>query len=813
MKKKKRLIETGILAVIFVVAVVIFSFLTNRGDDNTTAGLDGARFPQVSFEINGYNVNKLSGYRKEMDATSLRDTITPVIHGQVKMVVESNDNQITDIGYSVCSLDGNEELFEETISEPGETISLRVPSDELLDDEKLLKIVLNVEGQEIYYYTRIMEASGANLKKCLDYAKDFHENAIAKMEDKGIESAIETNAEGDNGTFHHVTIHSDFNHVTWGKLEPQVQENVRWNIKELKNSYTCLELEYQAICKGEENEQDEYKVEEFFKIRHSAKAKKTYLLEYDREMEQIFEPTRQVLGKKGVLLGIADENISYVSNKDGNIVSFVQADELWSYNKEADELTLVFGFDAEEGHDERNLVRKHEIDILNHGNGGNIRFAVKGYMNRGNHEGEVGIAVYYYDVEEESVTEEAFVAYDRALESDVYFNYKLNNLYVLTDGTFHELKLDYRSQNIIAEGLGKDEYKVSSAGNIIAYIEKSENDVPQKIVLKNLKADKDQEQLISCAEDEILTPLGFIGSDFIYGVSKLSDAGSTISGKNVVPMYKIEIQNEKGETEMSYEKPGKYILSSKIQDNMITVYLVDKNGTVYTENTEDYITNNKSEQESKIYLESYVTELKERQRRLTFKEGLEGAEPKIVKANQTLAGKSIAFALEQNDVSERYDVYAYGELFGSYTILGEAINAAKQTTGVVVDASQNCVWEMSNRDLNYVISSENAAIPAILDNLEKGLTPMDAAKAVAGTECVDLTGCAAEDLLYIVNQNIPVIAMTSTKEAIVLVGYNEISIFYKEPGDDTRHSASYEKMDKMTKKSGNTYIGVKFGTL
>lgn len=64
-------------------------------------------------------------------------------------------------------------------------------------------------------------------------------------------------------------------------------------------------------------------------------------------------------------------------------------------------------------------------------------------------------------------------------------------------------------------------------------------------------------------------------------------------------------------------------------------------------------------------------------------------------------------------------------------------------------------------------------------------------------------------ILYIINQDIPVIAMTSSKKAIVLTGYNEISIFYQTPGKEERKSVSYEKMDEMTKKSGNTYIGVK----
>lgn len=808
MKKKKRKIEAVILAIVFVAAVIIFSFLTNRGDENTTVGLDGASCPQVSFEMGGYQMNQLEGYVKEMDVTVLRDTITPVIYNQVTAVIDAHDAEITGIDYAVYSLDGKEKLYEDTISKPQEEVKLEFSGEDLLEDEKVLKLTLHVgEEKEIYYYTRIVDASDANLKICLDYANDFHTNALQKLEDQGVETAIETTANGNEGALSHVTINSDFDHVSWGKLEPQVIEKVRWKIKELKNSYTCLELEYQVAGKGEENEQDAYRVEEFFKIRHSAKAKKTYLLEYDRKMNQIFDPIGQVLGKKGIILGIADENISYKSNKDGTIVSFVQANELWSYHKEKNEMTLIFSFDAEEGYDERNLLNKHEIEILNHSNKGNIRFAVKGYMNRGNHEGEVGVAVYYYDANEKIVTEEAFVAYDRALESEVLFNAKTNVLYLLNDGTFHEFKLDYRSQDVIAQGLTEEEYKISPNGNMIAYIDKTVENSGSKIILQNLK--KEEELEVTGEEGETLIPLGFIGSDFIYGVTKSSDAGETISGEKVFPMYKLDIVNVKGEIEMSYEKPGKYILSASIEDNMITVSLGTVNAKVYSPEREDYITNNESEEESKVYLESYVTELKERQRRLTFAEGLEDTNPKILTANQTLSSEALEFVLEGRETSDKYQVYAYGELYGKYRELSEAIRAAKEHTGVVVDAGLRCIWEMSNRDLNYVISQENKVVPALLKNLDKGMTPMEAAEAVDGAVCVDLTGCAAEDLLYIINQDIPVIAMTSSKKAIVLTGYNEISIFYQTPGKEERKSVSYEKMDEMTKKSGNTYIGVK----
>lgn len=47
------------------------------------------------------------------------------------------------------------------------------------------------------------------------------------------------------------------------------------------------------------------------------------------------------------------------------IVAFVQADELWNYDKEQDQLSLLFSFRDAENADVRNKVSDHKIQILN----------------------------------------------------------------------------------------------------------------------------------------------------------------------------------------------------------------------------------------------------------------------------------------------------------------------------------------------------------------------------------------------------------------------------------------------------------------
>ena len=117
-------------------------------------------------------------------------------------------------------------------------------------------------------------------------------------------------------------------------------------------------------------------VKEFFRVRHRPDVPKTYLLDYDITMDQIFDPMKHVLNEKGVLLGIVPHDIPYMVNKDGSAVSFVVANELWNYNKGTDQISLVFSFSDAENTDVRNLTAQHEVKLLEVDDTGNTTFAV-----------------------------------------------------------------------------------------------------------------------------------------------------------------------------------------------------------------------------------------------------------------------------------------------------------------------------------------------------------------------------------------------------------------------------------------------------
>lgn len=809
---KKFLTESVILIAIFLVAVQIFGYFTNKGNDNMTADMGTATYPQISFSYHGYTINTLPGYSRKMEIASLRDTITPVSDGKLEINIKPYENQITSAECRIYSLDGNDQLMKTEVENPEGVVTIQLSDSSVLAEEKVLQVILNCGEKSVYYYTRIVDEEGTQAAECLDYIKEFHENALDKVEGAGIGTAIEPSAAGDSTTLQHVTIHSDYDHVTWGELEPQEEGGESWLIKELNGTSCSVQLEFQVRCKGEENEDDLYKVKEFFRVRYDKYSKKGLLLDYDRTMDQIFDPSRKVLSSKGILLGIANPDVPYMVNSDGTKVAFVQADELWHYNKDTDEVSLVFGFSSSENKDDRNNIAQHKIEILEMDKPGNVTFAVYGYMNRGAHEGDVGVAVYFYNTEQNSVEERAFLTTNKSyghavceLGKMVYYSNDRNMLYAIIDGTFYEIDVEKSRIKELATGLDDGQYVVSNNKKKIAYQMETKEGEVQGIKIMNLSTGS--ERSLECEEGEILTPLGFMRGDFVYGVARESDQGELLSGEKVYPMCKIEIQNSKGEVVKTYENEGIYILDTEFQDNMIVLSRATKKGTTYHSTAEDYITNNEEKEESNISLESYVTSLKQRQMRLVYQDGIEDTEPKHLKPKQVLDGKPKTFSFDEKQKSgEQYLVYGYGELKGIYDRAGEAVVQADAYNGVVVTSKQAYVWERGNRDLQYTITEKDALIVSMRERLKNGEAPVDVVKQLQERESFDLTGCTVEELMYIINQGQPVIAMTDAKTAVILVGYTESTVTYVDVTSGEQSTVSVEEMGNMTKKSGHTYI-------
>ncbi|EOS39131.1 hypothetical protein C808_01986 [Lachnospiraceae bacterium M18-1] len=835
--------KAGILTTVFVLAILISSLVLNQGTSDITVGLSDPDLPRVAFEVRNQRVNALEGYVDEMDITAMRDTITPISdNGLLNMYLETGGQEIAGIRYEVYSLNGEEVYLQNAVKELSEdqvTLELGNALPEGVQ-EGVLRVALRVgsdEEKEIFYYTRIERQDELSVKECMDFAKDFHETTFTRDKNDEIAWYLEPDETADNTTLQTVNIHSNLFHVCWGDLAPEVSTEVEWSIKESNTVYTSLLAKYQVTAVGDREETETYNVREFFRVRCSGG--EMYLLDYNRTMNEVFNGDLKIVDKDGIVLGLSESEVAYEANAKGTVVSFVQDRDLWTYNRKKNELSLVFSFANMEGYDVRSRNDEHQIRIISVDNSGNTTFAVYGYMNRGEHEGQVGVDVYYFDIAKNAVQEKAFIPSTKAfaiaedeLGKMVYFNQEQQLLYVLAGGVLYQVDLEKNDQEILAENLEEGQYVVSDDGHLMAFQPEGELNTAQEVCVLNLangesytvnasreeegtedtgwhfagfgrKDDKDE------TPAEAVRPLGFVYNDFVCGYLRTEDQGTTVAGDAISPMYELEIRDTSNKVKKNYKQDGIFISDVLIEKGFMTVNRLSKNEGVYTGIAQDYVTNNEERKESKVTAEAFSTVLKEKQMRLTFADEIEEFSPKILRPKKVMETQPITISFDDKVKTDKFYVYGVGKLAAVYDKAAYAIQKAEQISGVVISSEQSYIWEKGNRDLVYYTEAAafqkaegQSSTEACMQYLEEY-----AAQYMPGAKRIDLTGCTLNQVLYIISKGMPVIMMTDPGHAVLLTGYDYDTVTYMDPDNGQELTVSMEQMDVVAAGGGNTFIG------
>lgn len=797
---------------IFFAALTVSSLVINRGKGDTIADMGAPSLPRISFLMNDKEVNPLFGYVRDMDITAVRDTVVPLqSDGSLTVKIEENGRKISKIAYEAYSLDGEEKYKQGEAEVPAEEENVSLLLGNVLSDdvkEAVLKVMLTTEDNTVSYYTRIVRPEDCYTEQCLAFAMDFHGKAAAGDTSAELGQYLEPGEESDNTTYQTVNIHSDITHILWGQLSPEIVGNVEWSIKESNSVYTSVLAKYQAACTDENEKVSMYNIKEFFRVRFIEDT--IYLLDYNRDMQEVFSGSEEQFDSKGILFGIVSSDLAYETNKDETMAAFVQERDLWLYDGKNNELTQVFSFADQEGQDVRSRNDQHVVRIISMDNDGNLAFAVYGYMNRGSHEGEVGVGIYYFDTALNAVEEKAFIPSTKsfAIAEDelgkmVYYEHEEEMLYVLADGTLYQIDLDKDSQTVLAENLLEEQYAVSDDGHLMAYETSDTEDGILAIRVMNLRSGDSYD--VPAKEGETVRPLGFINGDFVYGRISPSDTGTTVSGDEITPMYTVEIRNSENKLEAEYTFTDQEIYTEDIliEDNLITFNRVAKDGDSYNAASQEYVTNNAERKETKISLQTYSTDIKEKQFRLTFSKGIEDTSPLLRKPGQIVTKKPMTITLSGSLESRKYYVYGMGELAGVYNKPVYAIQKAEQVSGVVISSDQAYVWEKGNRDLSY--STEASAFAK-----ESGETSLQACERYMeqyNADRIDLTGCTLDQVLYIINRGCPMIAIIDTDHAVLLTGYTLTDIIYIDPDTGSEVTVGIGDMKSKTESSGNTFIG------
>ena len=215
------------------------------------------------------------------------------------------------------------------------------------------------------------------------------------------------------------------------------------------------------------------------------------------------------------------------------------------------------------------------------------------------------------------------------------------------------------------------------------------------------------------------------------------------------------------------------------------------------------MTSNRERTETAVTLEAFSTDVKQRQMKLVFADGIEVLETTVAKPELSAAREPLTITLGENRAKEVFYVYGMGELEGVYARAGDAVQKAEQVSGVVISSDQTYVWEKGNRDLVYSTEASSFAMEGDETSLEACERYMEQYEA----HRIDLTGCTLDQVLYVINRGCPVIALTDTDHAILLTGYTLTDITYIDPESGSEITVGIGTMENMIESGGNTFIG------
>lgn len=837
-RMKKTIIRIAVCVVVFLASALIIGSIMNQGHNNMTMEMAPATLPMITMESGGVACNELHGNTVEMDVAYQKDCITLLGEGrQANFTVDTFGREITGISTEVRSIDGSRLIENSEVTgwkANGKSFSVSLTLKDLIDTntQYSLTLILELEGeQKVYYYTTILWNDDVHISEILEFATDFHGKLYDKEVAKELTKYLEPNSKlTDNGTFHKVNIHSSFQQITWGSLEPVQEDAASIRLTQISGNVASLLMDF-VVSTGEGKNKIYYNVEEYYRVRYTSE--RMYLLDYERTMTQIPDTTRMYANDK-ILLGITDENVGMMESADGNTVVFSDMGQLLSYNAATNRLTVIFSFYDKDNADRRTLYDNHGIKILDVDEGGNVKFAVYGYMNRGRHEGETGIQIISYDNSLNTIEEEVYIPYSKSyavlkdeMEQLLYRNRQQHVYFFLENGVY-DVDLENRSAEQLVSIRQDDSLQVSENHEIIVWQEGDDINHSNQLNVRNLNTG---EQTVIRAEDgEAIRPLGFMGEDIIYGVARESDIRTENSGQIFYPMYKVCISNSSGDNLKEYGQDGIYIVDCAIEGNQITLSRIQRseNGS-YQEILDDQIMNNVEEEPGQNKVVTADIDIYERYVQIQTKTTIDTKTIKVLNPKEVVFEGERELTLDAVSEVSRYYVYnAYG-VQGIYSAPGKAVKEAYDSSGVVANDRGITVWLKGNRvSRNQImaikeesVTDQKNSLTVCLDNilrhagitrnteydLAQGKTAIQILEEnMTGVQVLDLSGCSLDAVLYYVNQDIPVLAILEDGEAVLVTGFNEFNVVIMEPSTGKLYKKGMNDATAWFAENGNHFI-------
>ncbi len=823
---------------------------------DTTVEMDESSFPLVSLLTDGYEVNMMYGYSGNINIDNFRDAILPLNTDKaVNVLIRQKDIDVKKLSYEVTQINSDNIITQGSISamettEDGKVAKLKLDGDFEAGKEYSFKITLVTDtSKKIHYFSRIKQIDHPFTKEKLDFIMGFHNATFDSKKMEDYEVFLETNSYLAPEEFYHTTINSTKGKIAWENMKPQVITDVVPTIKEVNGDGMSVELTY--LIKSSVYDKDGnviigesiYKVREFYRMRYFTDV--IYLLAYDRTMEEIqdinqYNPLNQEEGKKYLTLGIQkNENKQVYYDENNDKLCFVDHGTLWYMALQQNKIVKVISYMDTSTKYFHGGYEQNDIQVLDIDSAGNISFIVYGYINKGDYEGRVGLILYKYFAESNRIEEQAYIPMEQPFEilqrelDGFYYLNDVDVFYFSIDGVIYSYNITTRSLDIIAEDVTTESCLLSKEGKYMVWQDSSNTKTNTKLHYLNLETGETFE--IASEPGSSIQLVGAVDNNFVYGFAKTDDIYTTKDGSETVPMHELKIVDPMGKDLKIYQPREGYVSKITDKNNLLELTLVKKSQNGYEQTGTDYIVSKIDNTPKSIY--SYTTLVGNSDSGKNIQmvcialpaEYIPTSMPVAGNTENTIITEDTLVHIKSNSINElKYYAIGYGHIIDKYDTAAEAIKVANENMGTVIDTKNHIIWERGgtgNTSSLTTITGTNAgggsdSIGACVSMVLKynhiqvnaaelsksNKTIMALLEENLDYDAVNLTGCSLDEILYYISTRRPVIAMKSSKNAVIITGYGPTTVTYYDPSEGRFITESREAASTNFEEAGNVFV-------
>ncbi len=802
-------IKAVVYAIVFVAAAVLtYIFTIGKTVYHTdTTSMSAAGLPVIYMTTeNGIQYNYLHGYTGEVNELLIHDALTPIGSDRELIIsVRQYGCAVSGISYEVSTTDLETLIERNSVSDYSGMNGVIIADFQfknLLEtgEEYLLKIILNTEKYgEVAYYTRMIKLDSPDTDRKLKYVEDFSENTRRDETLRNVLAKLEPDSSEDNTNLGRVNIHCKLSQVGFADLEPELLTDRYFTITEMDEERASISVTYKAKT-ADDSGKFEYDIKEFYRI-YQPDETTTYVYNFDRWMDQIFDPDKGISGRGEIYLGIrSSDEVNMKNSSNGNISVFADGGNLWEFSAVKNNFTQIFSFENDKTDGVREEYAQHDIRIMNVYNNGNVDFLVYGYMNRGVHEGELGISVFRYDAAEKVTEELAFIPrtdlldnIGRDVEKLAYFN-AANILYIYSNNSIIYLDCTTKEYMVVADDILSDSSAMNQEEKIFVYQTGSDANKCGEINILNLE--NGVINTISAKDGEYIKYLGYIDGNIVYGEMDSDMLLTTPVGADITLMHRIVIIDSEGNKVRAYSEDNVFYTSALFKEAQISFERMGYNEDgELIKLSDDSILSNYKDTSSVMEVVTRATEFRQKEQYIAL----------VATGNSNAAVNTGRYVFSSDSTvlisevykqgNEFYYSYGFGGLYEINQNVSAAVTAAQNSGGVVVDYNAHTIWNRYKptshkieiaQELLTVSEQPLVAATEVIMNItgsklsaaklyENGYSAIDCINAAAG-HVYDLTGCSAELALYYVGKGHPVIAQTGDNDYELIYGYNSKSI-------------------------------------